>query len=333
MAVYKLKDRPGYRVVVQVGGRVGRRSSAKWTRAEAHQVDRDLRAELERRESFGDDRPARPMFADALAEYLPEVDAQKSPDRTRSHLNAIADYIEGQPIDQAAVVAREYRKDARAAGLSAGTIARRVALIKRLAAIAFEQEWIDAPVHQRIKNPAPNNGRHVYLHADQVHSLAAAMPRAGGYVLLSAYTGLRRSQLLRVHPGMLHGGWLLLGTDSKSGRPHRIPVHPVIADLVPRLPLPGVTPTILRNEFERARAALGMSGVRFHDLRHTFAAWVLSRPGATLMHVRDLLDHSSIQTTQRYAHIEGDSLAGLVGGIGAVAQPDDADSGAAAGGG
>ena len=48
------------------------------------------------------------------------------------------------------------------------------------------------------------------------------------------------------------------------------------------------------------RADLGIH-VRFHDLRHAHASWLLAG-GANLEVVRDRLGHSSIATTQKYLH-------------------------------
>ncbi len=60
-------------------------------------------------------------------------------------------------------------------------------------------------------------------------------------------------------------------------------------------------------ESDRERALVGMSAnarrpVRFHDLRHTAAAWLI-KSGASLKHVADLLGHSDVRVTQRYAHL------------------------------
>ncbi|MBU8540235.1 tyrosine-type recombinase/integrase [Falsiroseomonas tokyonensis] len=43
--------------------------------------------------------------------------------------------------------------------------------------------------------------------------------------------------------------------------------------------------------------------VRFHDLRHTFASWLLAA-GGDLKMVQERLGHADIKTTMRYAHID-----------------------------
>lgn len=46
----------------------------------------------------------------------------------------------------------------------------------------------------------------------------------------------------------------------------------------------------------------GLEGVRIHDLRHTYASWLLQE-GVPIAEVSRLLGHASIVTTERYAHL------------------------------
>jgi len=66
------------------------------------------------------------------------------------------------------------------------------------------------------------------------------------------------------------------------------------------------------NAFRDAVAASGLKDFCIHDLRHTFASWLVSE-GVELIKVRDLLGHSSIRMTERYAHLAPNRLHEAVG--------------------
>lgn len=47
--------------------------------------------------------------------------------------------------------------------------------------------------------------------------------------------------------------------------------------------------------------------LRIHDLRHSFASFAVNA-GVTLYEVQELLGHSPVQMTQRYAHLADSGL-------------------------
>lgn len=59
--------------------------------------------------------------------------------------------------------------------------------------------------------------------------------------------------------------------------------------------------------FNRAIELAKINDFTVHDLRHTFASWLVSE-GVELIKVRDLLGHSSIRMTERYAHLSPSRL-------------------------
>jgi len=69
--------------------------------------------------------------------------------------------------------------------------------------------------------------------------------------------------------------------------------------------------TCLRRLHHACREA-GLRDIGWHCLRHTFASQ-LAQGGANLVAVQNLLGHSEIRTTMRYAHITGDLLRDAIG--------------------
>ncbi|MBI3813359.1 MAG: site-specific integrase [Nitrospinae bacterium] len=63
----------------------------------------------------------------------------------------------------------------------------------------------------------------------------------------------------------------------------------------------------LQREFYNAMEKAGITGFRFHDLRHTAATWMV-QSGVDLYTVSKILGHKDIRTTQRYAHHCPESL-------------------------
>jgi site-specific recombinase XerD len=64
---------------------------------------------------------------------------------------------------------------------------------------------------------------------------------------------------------------------------------------------------------------VGITGLRIHDLRHSFASQLVSG-GASLPLIGALLGHSNPNTTHRYAHLLDDPQRAAVESIGAIIQ-------------
>ena len=60
----------------------------------------------------------------------------------------------------------------------------------------------------------------------------------------------------------------------------------------------------------RIRKQAGITDVRIHDLRHSFASFMIKN-GVSLFEVSKLLGHRNINTTMRYAHLADKELVGV----------------------
>ena len=67
----------------------------------------------------------------------------------------------------------------------------------------------------------------------------------------------------------------------------------------------------VKKGFKTACIKAGIDGFRIHDLRHSCAAWLVSASVA-LTEVRDLLGHTTVKMTERYAHLASDNVRAAV---------------------
>ena len=63
----------------------------------------------------------------------------------------------------------------------------------------------------------------------------------------------------------------------------------------------------VKRSFKTACDRVGITDFRIHDCRHTCAAWLVS-DNVPLTAVRDLLGHTTIKMTERYAHLAPENV-------------------------
>ena len=106
---------------------------------------------------------------------------------------------------------------------------------------------------------------------------------------------------------------------TKAGVPRHVPLTATAFELlasVPRYPtciyiFPNPKTKLPYNSvfraWDTARRRVGLGDVRIHDLRHSFASFLVNA-GCSLYEVQKLLGHSSLAMTQRYSHLRQDKL-------------------------
>jgi integrase len=107
-------------------------------------------------------------------------------------------------------------------------------------------------------------------------------------------------------------------SSTKSGRARRVPLPDQAGAALDRLSKRGdytsaddrvfcnvfgrtLDGSALRRRFKRARDAVGLRPLRFHDLRHTYGS-LLAAGGVDLVTIQAAMGHSAITTTSRYLH-------------------------------
>jgi integrase len=134
-------------------------------------------------------------------------------------------------------------------------------------------------------------------------------------VLLSMNTGLRRGELLKLRWESLDFSRQVLtveGGHAKNRQTRHVPLNDEAMSLLRRWheqskngPHVFWVSTGFKSAWSRVLERAGITSFRWHDLRHHFASRLVQL-GVPLNTVRDLLGHSSVAMSLRYAHLAPD---------------------------
>lgn len=134
-------------------------------------------------------------------------------------------------------------------------------------------------------------------------------------VLLSINTGLRRGELLKLRWSSIDFDRQLLtveGPNAKSRQTRHVPLNDEAVSLLRNWREQsgnGASVFSVATNYKKGWKALlkraGITQFRWHDMRHHFASRLVQR-GVPLNTVRDLLGHSTVQMSLRYAHLAPD---------------------------
>lgn len=267
-------------------------------RSQAVALERKIRADIFTAKVLGNVPDY--SIGEGIMRYLREFHG-KSKKQTESHARALAPYVTGKSMDQCVEVADAIRHGR--GGLTRSTRNRRISILRRVASLAYRRwGWLSEPLHEKIELLPENPARQVYLSRGELAALVLRVDdrecRRG--ILMAAFTGMRRSELLGLEPHHIRNGVICLH-DTKTGSPRNIPIIPSIAWAF-RRPLK-VEPTRLSKSVQKASEGK----VRFHDLRHTCAS-LLANQNVPDYIIAAILGHKSRQTTRRYAHLNTSTL-------------------------
>ena len=154
--------------------------------------------------------------------------------------------------------------------------------------------------------------------------LAVSAERLRPILIVALNTGMRLGEIIGLtweQVDWARGAIQL--THTKSGRSRAVPMNETVRAVleplrgtgVPTGPVFGKLNTVraqVRLDFDKVREAAKLEGLRFHDLRHTFATRLVTR-GVDIVTVSKLLGHSTILMTMRYAHPAPEDLRRAVG--------------------
>lgn len=326
MPLYRHPESRKWWVRISVAGVKTRRSTGTEDRREAEEFEQRERARLWRLHKLGDRAALR--WKEAAARYLTE--SARGRRRDREIVAALASDLDDEPvsaIDTDAI--EELRKDLLEEGLARSTVDRFMRTVRAVLRSCVRWRVLEvAPVVPmfNVKAPAPR-----WLTRAEFTRLRKQLPPHLAIAAeFAVHTGLRmRSQSrltwdrvdLRARRAWVPGGQM------KAGKAHGFPLSRVaVKALHQARALNPHGERVFQFEgrpidnfntqaFKKAAARAELGALRWHDLRHTFAAWAL-QGGVTLQELMQLGGWASYASVLVYAHLAPDHLAAAAEKVG-----------------
>jgi integrase len=156
--------------------------------------------------------------------------------------------------------------------------------------------------------------------------------QVGQVIRLLLYTGARKREILDAHWDEIDFDRQILTVPaerSKSKKPRHIPLSDAAVELLHSLPrrddIPwvffnprtGKPPVSIFYAWDSIREKVGLKEVRLHDLRHSYASFLVNA-GRSLYEVQKLLGHQDPKVTMRYAHLSPQAMREAVNIVGSI---------------
>jgi integrase len=237
-------------------------------------------------------------------------------------LRRLAGRLPAVPIAQLRRVdISEYIAIRQAEGRTAKTI--NVELLNLSAALNYaKKHWgwhIENPISGQYLRVS--DGRLRYLSQQEAFRLLAIAKTLRGiagdvlpdFIALALNTGMRKTELLRLKWAQVNDNRITLEPEiTKNCKRRIVPLNATAMHVLGKRrgrvsPFVFGTVDNLYPTWHHICNLANLDDFRIHDLRHTFASWLVLA-GVPLLEVRDLLGHSSIKMTERYAHLSQDAL-------------------------
>lgn len=231
-------------------------------------------------------------------------------------LPAFGSALPVRALTGAAIAQYEQR---RVGQVSVFTVANELTVLRHMLRLARRWGYLDqVPEIEMPKKPA---GRRRYLDEAEIARVLAACrasrnPYLWTIVTITINTGMRKGEILGLEWERVDFSTARITLyQTKSGKPRGVPMNRAVYDALTALESdPARRQGLLfrkrdarrwgqiRTAFEGAVTRAGLKDFRFHDLRHTAASHMVMR-GASLADVKEVLGHSDLKMTLRYAHL------------------------------
>jgi integrase len=206
-------------------------------------------------------------------------------------------------------------------GLSGSRINRYLALLKKMFNLAIDWGYLDTNPVKKVQlfSEKDNLVERILGDVEEQRLLDECADHLRPIVKTALHTGMRRGEILNLKWDQVDLRKRSIRVEkTKSGKNRHVPINDDLHEEFSRLkklngnsiyvflnPKTGQPIKEVKTAFNAAKRRADIQGLRFHDLRHTFASRLIEM-GADIITVKDLLGHHSVVVTQRYTHSSSD---------------------------
>jgi len=315
MGIYKQGDH--YNIDIRIDGRRIRERGGR-TKREAEDALATVRADILRGE-FRLPKRAKVKFENFAKKYYEEYSKvrKRSWMSDRVCLKTLVPFFSGMPLGKITPFTVEQYQLRRAKDVAPATVNKDLGLLKHIFTRAIQQKLVTSnPVKEVKPLYVPIKPVRV-LSPEEISRLTEACPPAILPVFLCAlHTGARLQEVLNLRWADINSGERNIHIlKTKTDRDRRVPINDRLWEVLLKQKEGSNSEFVFTSEktgtkftgsaIEKAWAKIlkksGVAHTRWHDLRHNFASHLVAA-GVDLVTVKDLLGHSSIAMTMRYAH-------------------------------
>lgn len=328
-----------FRLCIQ-GQRYNRPVPEANSQREAEKAEAIFKAQLLRGKYDLADRKGEMLFKDLVKEYEAYAETNKKSWKSEQcRVDKLQAYFGSKKLREITPISIEkYRMERRQAPkerqkkqkdgkppvlpklVTNASINREVSILRKMFSIAVENGWIDKNpcLAGKVKPLREDSRKERFLEPTEEKKLLAECKGESAYLkpilICALHTGMRKSEILNLRWTYidLDQGYITV-TKTKSGKDRNIPISPTLkrellklkqssaSEFVFANPITGQPYFDVKRVYANILKKAGVSGLRFHDLRHTAATRMVAS-GIDLIVVQDILGHACISTTMRYSH-------------------------------
>lgn len=254
------------------------------------------------------------LFEDFAREYLEYAKVNKKSWKSdQTSLSKLKSFFKEMRLSKITPRLIEEYKQERIQKVKPASVNRELACLKFMYSLAKKWKLADENPVKEVKLFQERKIEMRILDREEINKLIkASSAHLKSIIIIALNTGMRKGEILNLRWNDVDfDKSFIFIRETKSGIPRKIPMNYIVTKALKSMNResesvfynPDTNGHIkdVKRSFKTVCRKVGVHDLRFHDLRHTAATYMVTG-GIDLVTVSEILGHSDIKMTMRYAH-------------------------------